>query len=361
MPADFHIGQPRGQAAADPYHIDTSLDKPFDAPMYSLKWWFNYFWEECTSQQRDSYYRQLFEPNGDEKRQSDWDKREILTAMLKDGFEEFSQIGNYLRTEDIAFPVIRGTDLHVGYRGDSRVPREVEVQRGTIAKVRVPALRQLMHMRELWNPFSDPAMKGKVYFRKGNKDNCLQTVVSVAVEFNDATKFPLFQEMAQSKIGTAVVEVGFLQADGVTERPGPPVPKILKASRTNLYVLKTGDVYDTQKRQQDTWAPTFLERGVGEIPWSRHLARIRVDRIHYGDDANKGHLAIVRGIDWLQNRAMLCDLLRGSANVNGLDSYLNEEFMMQNGGLHHCMPREGGQAEIKIKKVVTIDIPGSWW
>lgn len=367
MPGDFHVGQPRRQAAVDPYadiNFD-SIDPPFRAPpaRHGFKWWYAYFWRECGRARREASYRELFEPDGEEKRQmSDFHRRESLTAMLNEGFEEYSVVGNYLRTEEEAFPLIAGTtSVHVGYRGDLRVPREVEVQRGTIAKVRVFELRELMHMRDVWNPFSDPAMKGKVFFRRDQKDNCLQTVVSVAIEFMDAAKFPMLDEMALPRVGLAVVEVAELLPDGVTEKPGGKTKSCyLKASRTNIYVLKTGQVYDTRQRQIDVGGDLYDERAVGEIPWGNHLARIRVERIHYGNRANDGHLAIVRGIDWLQSRAHLEDILGGAANANALERYLDHEYMEKNGGLHAYTP-VGVKAPIKIKRIVSVDIPGSWW
>ena len=68
----------------------------------------------------------------------------------------------------------------------------------------------------------------------------------------------------------------------------------------------------------------------------------------------------MRGIDWLQSRAHLEDILGGAANANALERYLDHEYMEKNGGLHPYTP-VGVKAPIKIKRIVSVDIPGSWW
>jgi hypothetical protein len=378
------LGTPRRQwISSDPYmrvKFGNNFPPFTTAAKFSFEWWFNQFWRECPDQDRRAFYIEMLNPDGTPKKpsMSDVQKRDILGRMLRSGFTEFT--GDYLENDDITLPGIRSgpNRVYVAFRGDFRTPNEVRVHEGTYAKASLPVLRNSMNMSQPWHPFSDPATRMKLYFRKWNADNCLFTVVSVAEDFATATKFPLMCDMENWQFGTAVVTArGYVAGEDVRNlaarfgstvpapaRSGGSTQKILKASRNNVYVVKTGTAYNTRRMQDAGPAGSpFPERAVRGIPWSHHLARIRIDRIHYGKDSNEGHLIVVRGFDWLHDHVTLARTLGSSAAVGVLDGFLTD--ILQRGSLTGgqggiSFKTEASDPAIEIEKVISIDLQGAW-
>ncbi len=350
------------------------------AAKHSFEWWFNQFWRECPDRDRRAFYIEMLNPDGTPKNpnMSDLQKRDLLTRMLRSGFAEFT--ADYLESDDLTLPGIQSglNRVHVAFRGDFRTPNEVRLHEGTYAKASLPALRSSMNMSRPWHPFSDPAIRMKLYFRRWNADNCLYTVVSIAEDFLTATKFPLMCDMESWQFGSAVVAArGYTRGEDVrrlaavfggavpsAQRPGAPVSKILKASRTNIYVVKTYSAYNTRRMQDAGPAGSpFPERAVRGIPWGHHLARVRIERIHYGQDSNEGHLIVVRGFDWLHPRATLARTLGSAASVGILEGFLTGlerrgALLAGQGGID--FKTEASDPAVRIEKVVKIDLPGAW-
>lgn len=375
---------PRGQwAQADPYmrvRFGNNVAPFPDAVKYSFEWWFNQFWRECPDRDRRAFYIEMLNPDGTPKNPnlSDPQKRDLLTRMLRSGFAEFT--ADYLESDDLTLPGVQSgpNRVHVAFRGDFRNPSEVRMHEGTYAKASLPALRSSMNMSRPWHPFSDLRIRKKLYFRRWNADNCLYTVVSIAEDFATATKFPLMCDMESWQFGTAVVTAhGYTGGEDVRRlaavfggavpsaaRPGAPAQKILKASRTNIYVVKTYFAFNTRRMQDVGPAGSpFPERAVRGIPWSRHLARVRIERIHYGQDSNDGHLIIVRGFEWLHPRATLAHILGSAASVGILEGFLKNleqrgALLAGQGGID--FKTEASNPAVRIEKVVKVDLPGYW-
>jgi hypothetical protein len=270
-----------------------------------------------------------------------------------------------------------------------------------------------MNMTASWHPFSKPQHRDKVYYRKGNGDNCLYTTVSVAYDFDTASKFPLISDLrsdAPDAFGTATVEamgieskVAQLRAalgDQLTKqhfnpnwratdaKPGyapglqpagplrpvrtrPTQVRLLPLVRMNVYLFRVrGDVWNTEGYQFHEHNATFPERAMNKVPWGDFLARVRIDRIHYGDDSNDGHLGIVHGYDWLHSYGELCRLL-GGGNA-GLDAYLQlQEYLQEirrrgklqsdgSGGIDFRTGASKPAGELKIQRVLRMEPRTDW-
>ena len=219
----------------------------------------------------------------------------------------------------------------------------------------VDAVRKTMGMNELWHPFTDEAVRAKAYYRNGsqNQDNCLFTAVSVAIDFNTASKFPLMQDLiadSPDAIGTATVLArgmvsrvkalaAKLQHDIFVQKEVTPVGvyptptasagaerRILRCVRMNVYLFTVPSGWNTETKQLASGATTFPERATLSIPWGNFFARVRCDRIQYDDtDSNAGHLLVVDGYDFLQSRDGLLAAAAGNRFVVvQLKDFLND-------------------------------------
>ncbi len=323
--------------------------------------WFNYFYAECNEQDRKEFYKECLDPKGvlkgdcASKNASTRNaaRRAILTKMLEKGFVAFEpDPASYYGTADQLLMTLLSDGNHkvyAGFRGDLRPPATVKLHGGTVAKAQIEGLRDKLGMNEAWHPFygagDNPSALQKAYYRKGNADNCLFTVVSVATDFKTASKFPLMQDLRLENpqaIGMAWVEgkgLSALDPDSQHQAPAkrawsigaPPVPSSdpsveqadLACVRTNIYVFTatttaTSDAevwhgWNTQKMQLANHAGTFPERATMSIPWGNHLARLVCDRIQYNRaDSNKGHLLIVHRFELLQGAKDLAAAMGGS-------------------------------------------------
>lgn len=123
----------------------------------------------------------------------------ILQYMLDRSFVDF---GATIPLGDVMTKApLRGADgLAVGFRGDQRALVTIRRQGGSKAKSDVAPMRSTLGLDEDWNPLSSPANADKRWYRAlGNRDNDLYTVVSVAQDWVDATKFPLVEEPRTKK------------------------------------------------------------------------------------------------------------------------------------------------------------------
>jgi hypothetical protein len=164
----------------------------------------------------------------------------------------------------------------------------------------------------------------------------------------------------------------------------------LIATRTYVYVVRVDLAFNTEAVQEDigrsvpphrgitlstgadffenSQASGFRERAVGEIPWNHHLACFMVDRVHYGDNFNDGHLIIVRKWRWLQTDQQRTLVLRDNAN-RAQAAALQQAFdgIQQQGtpdgqtGLTHleCVPH-GVVPRVQIQTVREIHLVPEW-
>jgi hypothetical protein len=409
---------------ADPYAYFRADAALFAEPVkkFGFEWWANHFYQEVKDSEKKPFFQEVWAPDQTLKPSFNttnaaadhavW--RDFLKRVLKKGFIEFPDEvkGNH----DQWFPAVRDEpNLRLGYRGELRQPMQVKAHNGCVPKAQVVGLRTQMNMNANWHPFSDPATRNKVYYRKGNGDNCLYSTVSVAYDFGTASKFPLLFDLerdAPDAIGNATVEACGMQSKvaamaaklgpQITQQhfdpgfraqttkpsymPGamPPKPAVgmapkpdteyqvrnLISVRMNVYLFRIrGNVWNTEAYQATNRNAQFPERAMDQIPWNDFLARVMIDRVHLGDDSNQGHLNIVHGYELLHPpgriRLMLGGGIAGDTALTKLVLYLRQicaENRLNGDQCGHITPftTANSDAKIKVRRIIRIDARTDW-
>jgi len=351
----------RPQQVRDPFQ-PTSFTPARAIEEYSFEWWFNYFWAEArgageaqagglgAADERTFWgvVARLFAPESlprsdadaqainaagtglkvraDYDRLGDGDRRAVLTTLLRLGFEEFPLAfmdeAASLFAHHVTVPMavlstgeVMTTQISMalGYRSDSRPWSAISTQ-GVKARSHVPKLVVDMHMDKPWHPFADEAVRNSVWWRKGVKDNCLHTVISIASTFNDALYFPRIDDGSIYPFKDKLLGNGSL-----LDKWTPEVNQSAKAKRMYLVraVVNGRQTYmfaslttilvfafppnfraaNTEKYQKNRGvANAFPERGVGEIPTEYILAYLDVLRVHHGKTGDDGQTCFIRSV-----------------------------------------------------------------
>jgi len=409
---------------ADPY-AHFRADAPlFPDPVqkFGFEWWANHFYQEVKDSEKKPFYQEVWEADQTVKRKFDtknasadravW--RDFLERVLKKGFIEYPD--EVKGDHDQWFPAIKDDPhLRLGYRGELRQPLQVKAHNGCVPKAQVLGLRTQMNMNANWHPFSDPALRNKVYYRKGNGDNCLYSTVSVAYDFGTASKFPLLFDLkkdAPDAIGNATVEACGMQSKvgAMAALLGPQITKQhfdppfrvqstkpsyapgampakaavgqapkadteyqvrnLISVRMNVYLFRIrGSVWNTETYQAVNHNAQFPERAMDQIPWNDFLARVMIDRVHFGEDSNEGHLNLVHGFEFLHPRSLIRNMLGGG--VAGDDAlgrlYLFLRQICADNRLNgdrcdHITPftTANTNPKIKIRRIIRLDPRTDW-
>jgi hypothetical protein len=178
--------------------------------------------------------------------------------------------------------------------------------------------------------------------------------------------------MNQVTLGKAIVEVEMKETAGASKvaamasRFDNKKTMTLSCSRTNIYAVKVKKGWNTESFQ----AQTFAERAYDNLRWIDHFAIVKVVRIHYGSDSNKGHLAVIEGWKLLPDNHAFDSNIRAAMKklsvaqpaavdllIRRLRSFLqttSSECRLLNGiGGHSYLP-EGVTVPFTIKKVVSM-------
>jgi hypothetical protein len=199
-------------------------------PEWSWEYWLNYFYTEASELVRKDVFDELHKGGGVLKKGAEvpaTTKKSLLKKCLADGFDQFP-VSDKLTPEEM-FETTQMTDagargFRVLFRGDARPATQIRDNKGTLPQSRVKSLHASRGMDPDWHPFAREKYGNKVYFRRGghNKDNCLFTAISLATDFQTATKFPLLDELISTQptsVGTATVIVKDLESHAVTKEP----------------------------------------------------------------------------------------------------------------------------------------------
>jgi hypothetical protein len=360
-------GPPRVIPEGNPY---TKFDE------YSFEYWFNYFYAELPAARRSEFYVRISPTPGvlrTAKDIPDTEKKTLLTDMMDIGFRKYKTTEKLSSVEMFQSlkTMTRPEPSRVMFRGDSREPEAIQRNSGTKPQTQLPHLYAERGFDKSWHPWNDQNRRDSVYFRNGdvNQDNCLFSAISVTPEFYIATKFPM---MNQVKLGKAIVEVEMIETGGpsrvasMVSRFDNKKTLTLSCSRTNIYAVKVKKGWNTESFQ----AQTFAERAYDNLRWIDHFAIVKVIRIHYGVDSNKGHLAVIDSWKLLPDNDGFDSNIRASMKklnatnpaavnqlIQGLRSFLqatSSECRLLNGvGGHSYLP-EGVKAPFNIKKVVSM-------
>ena len=176
---------------------------------FSWEYWFNYFYDELSSEgEKRKYWEAICPSDGVYRREADipeTEKKRLLREMMNLGFRPFLTSERLTAAEmfeslesnrglmgrkDPGYP-LQHSGVRVVFRGDARPSDKIKEKDGTLPQTRVADLTVSRSFDKPWHPWNDVSLAGKVYFRKGpNQDNCLFTAISVTPNFEVATKFP---------------------------------------------------------------------------------------------------------------------------------------------------------------------------
>ncbi len=221
--------------------------------------------------------------------------RGLMTKLLTWGFDKIPgnavdlqagdstvhQLSDYMRQ-------ITGEERYqYAWRSDSRAFADIVDSEGFMAKGRSEKYAQAFGMRAPWHPYSDPNVRKYMWFRKGQRDNCLYSIVSIAKTEENADwraylPFPLLKDAPW----------GVSDKQVMCRVDGKWVTLKLGVSTTWLYLFVMSDllVLDTGKLQGHE---AFPEQGAAGIPLENIYGAIRFVRIYHapaGDNptAEKG-------------------------------------------------------------------------
>ena len=219
--------------------------------------------------------------------------RSILTRLLQLGFIKVPVTNQALDTFDEHLQGMisqySGNKAHkMRWRADSRPYNDIRDAGGFLAKGRSDlgnyAIKQ--NMREPWHPFSDPAIRSYMWFRKGQGDNCLFAVVSIgkdAKEWKTYLPFPLLRDTPWSmKKMTLTCQVITKKNDQELKK-FEPIEMIVSYTWVYLFVLADLMVLNTGELGTQFGHNTFPELGVGEIPLKNIYGAVQFARIYHGE------------------------------------------------------------------------------
>lgn len=314
--------------------VDGQTYKLEDVPVpeYGAEWWWTYFWKEAkeyvqraTDPQKNTFvtFFNMASVKPDTLRPDDPDKRYVIPkgpllkvcddttlraamdAALAVGFEwiDMGPAGIQVSAEALR-KYILNVDKRVEYkmvwRGGEREWENVR-QYGYAAAARYEADAGNWNMRESWHPFHDPVARAKVYYRKGQMDNCLFTAVSVTDDWKAALCYPKIEQstelmqLAQQARGVASLE-GLKDSyprrvARVTYTDGKVEYKLANVTRIALMILE-GMVLDTRQRQADSGV-AYPELGAETIVGSNVVAMLEYTRVFHGLTDEAGFTAFL--------------------------------------------------------------------
>lgn len=181
------------------------------------------------------------------------------------------------------------------WRSDSRSMTEIGLDGGFQAKCNSANQETLAknNMDKDWHPFNLPAIRQYMWFRKGQKDNCLYSVISIgnSEDWKDYLSFPLAADHKSWNMTDRQVSV---------QRNGRLETVTLGVSWTYLYLFVMSDLILADTEQIQSWIAAekqrlkegrsegggaFPERATRGIPMENIYGAVKFIRIHHADKA----------------------------------------------------------------------------
>lgn len=274
-------------------------------------YWFGTFWKEMPKEHRIAVLRRLVSSDGDllplsahfDRRDADTmsgnqqdDLRGLLKEMMDKGFTPWKLKAK--KPDEVEAGPKPGSSLlpkidalgkqiqSVGFRGDARDPAALASHDNGafVPKAQSPYQIRKFNLDKRWHPFFDAVVRNPVYWREGQADNDLFTVVSIAKDIATSTKFPLLNdrppELRVIPNGATVTLLNKLKQRET---------KQLTVSTMYSYMVIADEGYNTEEFQTSK----FPEIGVAQIPAENFLASLKVVRIHFGPDGDDGHVVFI--------------------------------------------------------------------
>lgn len=192
----------------------------------------------------------------------------------------------------------------VAFRSDTRTYETLLLHKGFNTRARENEKSQVYTdyaMDQPWHPFNNPVYKNSLFLRIGqtNKDNCLNTVISVGQKLSDITHFPILSD-AVLVFTTKSADGRYLALKPLTEWTDGDV-QLAAAHNYKIMAVKEGGVVDhLEKRntihvfhldgikgvntQQHFGGDAFNERGMAQVPASHLLAEISLTQKYFFDE-----------------------------------------------------------------------------
>lgn len=199
------------------------------------------------------------------------------------------------------------------WRSDSRSMTEIGLDGGFQAKCNSANQETLAkhNMDKEWHPFRNPGVRQYMWFRKGQKDNCLYSVISIgsSEDWKDYLSFPLVADHKSWNVTDMPVMV---------MRNGRRESVTLGVSWTFVYLFVMSDLILADTQQIQDWIAqeklrlkegrsegggAFPERATRGIPMENVYGAIKFIRIHHADKATAtdGHGFTARPVSYELN------------------------------------------------------------
>lgn len=275
-------------------------------------YWFGTFWKEMPKEHRLTVLRRIVTADGglqlafahfDRKNadtmsttQQDDLRRLLKDDMMDKGFtpwklkaKKADELEASPKKGSSLLPTIDalGKQIHsVGFRGDTRDPDTLASHDNGafVPKAQSPYQIGKYNLDKRWHPFFDAQVRNTMYWREGQADNDLFTVVSIAKDVATSTKFPLLNDAPPD---LNVIPNGAKVT--VLNKLKQKETKQLTVSTMYSYMVIADEGYNTEEFQKSK----FPEIGVAKIPAENFLASLDVLRIHFGPDGDDGHIVFI--------------------------------------------------------------------
>lgn len=182
-------------------------------------------------------------------------------------------------------------------RGESR-PWAAIAKQGTKRMSAVDDLRRVMKIDQAWHPFKLDEINRYLWYRQGQNDNDYYTVVSIAMEVEDAACYPKIDEERIYKFPRKPLS-DWSAAERLAHRENLALVQMrdgkkrcLLASRITVYMFVVNNtvVLDTKKA-----GGGYPEQGVEEILIDNIFGYFEILRLHHGPQPEDGFTAFVTG------------------------------------------------------------------
>lgn len=326
-----------GAAGAATWQEIKEYEGPYPAPTgsagaASVGRWFNYFWREALrapsvqnagGQDRESVlaiFNQVFDFKRQTKKPIVKTAFELLVAnnpdrvrsmfmtLIRIGFRGFEPARQEDMSSTFAEMIRVNNDvIRLGFRCDSRDWIAVSAT-GAKRKTEVDAIRRDWGFDKKWHPFSDPAVRSKLWFRNGVNDNCLHATLSVGSGFLPVTRFPRIDEVEvyghlpekplrfwspserENVFAKGKIKFVNVQLDGSMQT--------CIWTATYIYIFKVNGLIGFNTEKEQGIGDSFPERGLSEVTADLHLAVCTIQRIHFGFPDVEGTVAY-KVTDWM--------------------------------------------------------------
>ena len=337
----------------------SSVSKPFNDPSPTeFGFWFNYFWGEAvkapnlTKAQQvriSEVFLSIFTPATTRNPQTgivtvdqpaayrlrgdfvtrNWEfqenalrqlliigfRRVALTAPpppKRHGFKMGSGLMVAQEASSLNFEMVGDPDgerFPIGFRSDTRSYEDLAKHGGFKTRAREDEKSVFYTgsaMDQPWHPFNNPVYKNSLFLRIGekNKDNCLNTVISVGPNLKDIVHFPILND-AVLIFTTKSADGQFLALKPLVDWTDADI-QLAAAHRYNIEAKKAGGVVDRLEKKNTMHVfhlkglkgvntmsyfggnDAFNERGMAEVPPDHLLAEIPMtQKYYYRDDKGK--------------------------------------------------------------------------